>query len=157
MSRALRKPTKILRERDVEQYAVKRVLHAGGEVRKVKWIGRRNAPDRVFMFEGMAIWPEFKRPGKKATDAQAREHARMRRAGMFVVVLGTRAEVDEMMNLAVGGNGLIAVNARPDQMMEALFDTDRRLAGMAYENLLEEARENTRQVEKRIGRKLTDV
>lgn len=38
-----------MRERDIEAYMVKRVKAMGGEVRKVKWIGRRGAPDRLVM------------------------------------------------------------------------------------------------------------
>lgn len=38
-----------MKEHDIEAYLVKRVEELGGEIRKVKWIGRRNAPDRVVM------------------------------------------------------------------------------------------------------------
>ena len=39
----------VLRERDIEAHLVKRVKALGGEVRKVQWIGRRGAPDRLVM------------------------------------------------------------------------------------------------------------
>lgn len=38
-----------MRERDVEQYLVEQVKAKGGEVRKVKWIGRNGAPDRLVL------------------------------------------------------------------------------------------------------------
>ena len=38
-----------MRESEIEKYLVKQVKAAGGEVRKVKWIGRRGAPDRLAM------------------------------------------------------------------------------------------------------------
>ena len=38
-----------IRERDIERHLVKRVKELGGEVRKVQWIGRRGAPDRLVM------------------------------------------------------------------------------------------------------------
>lgn len=38
-----------MKEITVEEHLVKRVRELGGEVRKVKWIGRRNAPDRLIM------------------------------------------------------------------------------------------------------------
>lgn len=38
-----------MRERDIEKHLVQRVKEMGGEVRKVKWIGRRGAPDRLVM------------------------------------------------------------------------------------------------------------
>lgn len=36
-------------EREVEAYLKKRVEALGGEVRKVQWVGRKNAPDRLVM------------------------------------------------------------------------------------------------------------
>lgn len=36
-------------EAKIEAYLVKQVKALGGEVRKVKWIGRRGAPDRLVM------------------------------------------------------------------------------------------------------------
>lgn len=43
---------KALRESDIERRLVERVKELGGEVRKVKWIGRRGAPDRLVMLPG---------------------------------------------------------------------------------------------------------
>lgn len=37
------------RERDIERHLVKRVKALGGEVRKVQWVGRSGAPDRLVM------------------------------------------------------------------------------------------------------------
>jgi hypothetical protein len=36
-----------MRESAIEACLVKRVKHLGGEIRKVQWIGRKNAPDRL--------------------------------------------------------------------------------------------------------------
>lgn len=36
-------------EAKIEKYLVKQVKTLGGEVRKVKWLGRRGAPDRLVM------------------------------------------------------------------------------------------------------------
>ena len=38
-----------MRESVIEKYLVQRVKALGGEVRKVNWIGRRGAPDRLVM------------------------------------------------------------------------------------------------------------
>jgi hypothetical protein len=38
-----------VRESDIERHLVQRVKALGGEVRKVQWIGRRGAPDRLVM------------------------------------------------------------------------------------------------------------
>ena len=88
-------------ERTVERYLVRRVKHLGGEIRKVKWIGRRHAPDRRVMLPEFCFWAEVKRPGERPTDNQAREHKRMRRAGERVIVIDSIAQVDEVLALAV--------------------------------------------------------
>lgn len=44
-----------MRESEIETYLVKRVNELGGEVRKVKWIGRRGAPDRLVMLPGFKL------------------------------------------------------------------------------------------------------
>lgn len=109
-----------MRERDIEDYLKQRVKAMGGETRKVKWIGRDGAPDRLVMlpygwrcsFAGAGrpsglstIWVELKRPGKLATfpadaheRAQFREHERMRALGQRVVVIDSLAGVDELLS-----------------------------------------------------------
>lgn len=95
-----------MRESDVEKYFVKVVKSLGGETRKVKWIGRAHAPDRVVMFDPLSyqsikrippatIWAELKRPKGKARIGQLREHVRMRRLGQTVVVLDTIGAIDK--------------------------------------------------------------
>lgn len=88
---------KTLRESDIEAYLVERVKAMGGEVRKVKWIGRNGAPDRRVMLLGRCLWAELKAPGKKPTYQQAREHARMRRQGEWVLVIDSLKRVDEVL------------------------------------------------------------
>ena len=83
-------------ERHIEAYALKRVRTAGGEIRKVKWIGRVGAPDRVVFINGVT-WVEFKAPGKYAEGHQYREHARMRDMGARVRVIDSYEDVDRMM------------------------------------------------------------
>lgn len=115
-----------LRESDIEKYLVKQVKAAGGEVRKVQFIGRPGAPDRLVMLDltravallaaeagvnedyaaqllheliGMVlVWPELKAPGKKAEPHQLREHERMRKMGQRVVVIDSLAGVDEVLS-----------------------------------------------------------
>lgn len=107
-----------MRESDIEKYLVKRVKALGGEVRKVKWVGREGAPDRLVMLPappavpagqwyfgpGRTTWIELKRPGKAATfpaDAherkQHREHERMRAMGQRVVVIDSFEGVDGVL------------------------------------------------------------
>jgi hypothetical protein len=92
-----------MRERDIEAYLVAKVREACGEVRKVQWIGRRGAPDRLVMlppigyFKPATIWVELKAPGVKPEAHQLREHERMRNMGQRVVVIDSIEGVDELL------------------------------------------------------------
>ena len=103
-----------MREATIEKYLVEQVKAVGGEVRKVKWIGRNGAPDRVVMLPsltpkvaasawycnppmGVAIWVELKAPGKTAEPHQLREHKRMQAVGQTVVVIDSLEGVDELL------------------------------------------------------------
>ena len=86
-----------IRERDIEKYLVKRVKEAGGEIRKVAWLGRRGAPDRVVFFNN-TYWVELKAPGEKLRPEQIREHKRMYTQGVIVWVLSTFGSVDQFMD-----------------------------------------------------------
>jgi hypothetical protein len=88
-----------MRERDIERLLVERVRALGGEVRKVRWIGRTAAPDRVVMRPhpragSRTIWVELKAPGKKPTVAQLREHRRMECTGQTVAVIDSPEQLD---------------------------------------------------------------
>lgn len=103
-----------LRERDIEAYLVKRVKELGGEVRKVRWVGHRGAPDRIVMLpsrdaEGpdefgfpmtygpMTLWVELKAPGKKPEPHQLREHKRLRAMNQRVAVIDSIEGVERML------------------------------------------------------------
>lgn len=92
-----------MRERDIEQHLVERVKELGGEVRKVKWIGRRGAPDRLVMLpreyrdDITTIWVELKAPGEKPKPHQVREHNRMRAMHQTVVVIDSIEGVEELL------------------------------------------------------------
>jgi len=86
-----------MRESEIEDYLVQRVKALGGEVRKVKWIGRKGAPDRLVMLPGRAVWAELKAPGERCRPHQIREHERMRRMGQIVVVVDSFEGVDEVL------------------------------------------------------------
>lgn len=90
-----------MRESKIEDYLVERVKALGGEVRKVKWLGRHGAPDRVAMLPGLLMWVELKAPGEKAKPHQVREHQRMRAMGQMVVVIDSMDLVDEFFSEVV--------------------------------------------------------
>jgi hypothetical protein len=91
-------------EAAVERHLTRRVKALGGEVRKVAWLGRRHAPDRLVMLAGRHPLVELKRPDVDARDGQAREHKRLRAAGFEVLVLNTKAAVDEWLASVSGAN-----------------------------------------------------
>ena len=94
-------------ERDVERYLVKRVKEWGGEVRKVQWVGRVGAPDRIVMLPCTSRWGasysntffvELKAPGEKPRGSQLREHKRMRDMGQRVIVIDSIEGVDSLLS-----------------------------------------------------------
>lgn len=99
-----------MRESTIEKHLVKRVEELGGEVRKVKWIGRRGAPDRLVMLPPLEVntknfkcrkhrttWVELKATGEKPETYQEREHERMRAMGQHVVVIDSIEGVEELL------------------------------------------------------------
>jgi hypothetical protein len=115
-----------MREAQIEAHLAKRVKELGGEVRKVQWVGRKNAPDRLVMLprrseklaaamahfhlptewphRSQTIWVELKNPETIKTfpanaheRAQHREHERMRAMGQRVEVIGTIEQVEELL------------------------------------------------------------
>lgn len=87
-----------MRENLIEAQLIKRVAECGGITRKVKFEGRRGAPDRVVMLPGSIIfWVECKAPGEKPEDHQEREHKRMRAMGQSVVVIDSYAAIEELL------------------------------------------------------------
>jgi hypothetical protein len=93
-----------MRERDIERHLVQRAKALGGEVRKVQWIGRRGAPDRLLMLpdpgsgtSNNSWWVELKAPGLKAEPHQLREHERMRALGQRVVVIDSIEAVEALL------------------------------------------------------------
>jgi hypothetical protein len=103
-----------MRERDIERHLVQRVKELGGEVRKVKWVGRNSAPDRLVMLphgQRRGRWSSCKTffvelknpetiktfPADALERAQAREHKRMRGMGQLVEVVGTIEQVEALL------------------------------------------------------------
>jgi len=92
-----------MREREIEKYLVQQVKATGGAVRKVRWLDRRGAPDRLVMLPplahlpGQTVWVELKAPGVKPEDHQLREHKRLRKMGQRVLVIDSLEDVDEFL------------------------------------------------------------
>lgn len=84
-------------ERDIERYLIAQVAALGGETRKLRWVGRNGAPDRLVLLPGKTLWVELKAPGEKAKPHQVREHERMRKMGQRVEIVDSCERVDEVL------------------------------------------------------------
>lgn len=97
-----------MRETKVETYLHEQVVAAGGWTDKFTSPGRKNVPDRIVTWPGQWVshlksrrhpadvhFIECKRPGKDANPGQARDHKRRRDMGCTVLVINTKALVDE--------------------------------------------------------------
>ena len=71
-------------EAEIELPVVAWAEKEGWFVRKLQWIGRWGAPDRVFIKGGVVCFIEFKRPGAKPRPSQRGELRRMKKAGAAV-------------------------------------------------------------------------
>jgi hypothetical protein len=91
--------TKKLREKQNEEYLVRVAKKHDGKAMKFTSPSRRSVPDRVCVipcFDPCVQFVEMKPEGEDATDAQAREHKRIRDAGGIVHVLDTKRLVDDL-------------------------------------------------------------
>ncbi len=105
-----------MKESNIREALKARVEAYGGEIRAVSWLGRKHAPDVLALFPELSLYSirvltditwnevelhpfiETKRPGKAATEGQAREHERMREAGCVVLVITTIEELDAWLS-----------------------------------------------------------
>lgn len=74
-------------ESPIEEWVADQAAAAGWVVRKLKWIGRRNAPDRFFAKDGRIVLIEFKRSSGGDRTKQDREIKVLRDAGVEVHVV----------------------------------------------------------------------
>lgn len=93
-------------EGKVEDYFVEQCEANGALVRKLAYVGRRGAPDRMAVWarvqgygpgdgqEAQIDFVELKAKGQKADDHQAREHGRLWALGCNVFTLDSKEAVD---------------------------------------------------------------
>lgn len=92
-------------ESSIEMPVVFRAKRAGYFVRKVAWVGKRSAPDRIFARKDRGqVYVEFKAPGKAPTRLQIEEHKLMRAAGFEVHVIDSVEEGLRVLWLTPGSN-----------------------------------------------------
>jgi hypothetical protein len=90
-----------MRESVIESYLVKQVKALHGEIRKVKWINRNGAPDRLVW---LPYWnfpklAELKAPGKPLEVHQRREQKRLRKMGFICRKLDSFENVNRFLKL----------------------------------------------------------
>ena len=88
-----------MKERDIEQYFIRRVRKAGGEQRKFVSPGRKGVPDRIVGFPGgIFAFVELKAPDEEPRPDQLREHKRWEKLGFRVYVVDSKAGVDVVID-----------------------------------------------------------
>ena len=92
-------------EGKVESYLKKAVKREGGTVRRLRWLGRRNAPDDLvsFGFPKVAFVECKRSEDTDPTDAQAREHRLLRADGWAVYVVGSPEQIEKMIKEVKNG------------------------------------------------------
>lgn len=77
-----------MQESPIEQFADDLAKELGYIVRKVRWIGRRSAPDKLYSsVKTGPFFVEFKKTGAKPNPTQEREIQRMRDCGITVYTI----------------------------------------------------------------------
>lgn len=85
-------------EGKIENFLRRKVLASGGRIRKLRWLDRRGAPDRMIWWPGpVIVFVECKAPGKKPSPLQAREHARLRKDGFDVRIIDSFEGVEDLI------------------------------------------------------------
>jgi hypothetical protein len=91
------------KERDVEQYLVRRVSEAGGLAVKTVSPGLRGFFDRTVVFQGKVVFVETKRPkGGRLSPQQNLMRAAFSRAGAWVETVRNENEVDSLIERLAG-------------------------------------------------------
>lgn len=87
MDKRARHVLSLPREASIEKTVNRMARERGWLERKFTSPGRRSAPDRYWLRNGVLVFVEYKSPGKKPTRAQMHEHATIRAHGGRVFVV----------------------------------------------------------------------
>ena len=88
-------------EAKIENPACDYAERLGFEHRKLKWVGRRDAPDRIFWREEPPVRPfviEFKAPKKEPRSGQRREIYSLKLSGMDAYICDDLDEAKRIIN-----------------------------------------------------------
>lgn len=92
-------------ERDIESHFVNQVkLKLKGSAQKFSSPNKRSVPDRIVILPGgRIVFVELKATGKRPTQAQEREHARLRKLDAEVYVIDHKAGTDKFIEFMLAG------------------------------------------------------
>ena len=96
-----------MRESAIEAELVRRVKAVGGRTRKVRWLCRSGAPDRLIWWPGpRAAFVEVKAAGKDVDwrSPQGREITTLREDGWAVYVLNDVSQIDRIIDKVRDGD-----------------------------------------------------
>lgn len=88
-----------IRENKVEKYLDDEVKFLGGITRKWVSPGRDGVPDRIVILSGVIWFVEVKTTDGKLSEAQKREHTRLRAVNANVVTVYGKEGVDEFIRI----------------------------------------------------------
>lgn len=83
----------------IQAYAMAEFKKLGGLVRKIRYEGRNGCPDLLVILPGgLVVFVEVKKDERTGPDPhQAREHKRMRQRGALVYIVGSKEQVDHLI------------------------------------------------------------
>lgn len=84
-------------ERKIEKYLCQRVKAIGGYAMKITSPGLAGVPDRLVLFNGVAVFVELKAPEGKPTARQLAVHRFLYRLGFPVSVVNSKEMVDRFV------------------------------------------------------------
>jgi len=88
-------------EGKIEAYLKRRVEQTHGQIRKLAWLGRRGAPDRMVWWKGpwgpLLAFVEVKAGLDRFSKVQDQEIQRMRNYGVPVYIARSNEEIDEIV------------------------------------------------------------
>lgn len=85
-------------EASLERSLVRKAKELGWLIRKVKWIGRAGAPDRLFIRNGQVVFIELKRTGGYLRQEQWLEARALRAQGVIVRAADTLSDALKVLD-----------------------------------------------------------
>jgi len=85
-------------EASLERSLLRKAKELGWLIRKVQWIGRSGAPDRLFVRNGQVVFIELKREGGWLRQEQWREARALRAQGVVVRAADTLSDALKVLD-----------------------------------------------------------